>query len=73
MSVGIIELAFLNVVGAGAGVSFFTGKQRWLVPMFGFCVIAAIFSPADIVSTLLLALSVFAIHWFSMKRRLRTG
>lgn len=71
MAIGIVELALLLVVGTAAGVALFTGKQKWLIPMFGFCVIATLFSPADVFSTVVAALSVFAIHRFTMKRTLQ--
>jgi len=39
--------------------------------MFGFCVIATLFSPADVLSTIVMALSVYAIHRIAMKRALQ--
>lgn len=71
MAIGIVELALLILVGSAAGVALFTGKQKWLIPMFCFCVIATLFSPADVLSTIIMALSVFAVHRFTMKRALQ--
>jgi len=41
--------------------------------MFGFCVIATVFSPADVLSTIIMALSVYAIHRIAMKRALQAS
>ena len=71
MAIGIVELALLIIVGTAAGVALFTGKRKWLIPMFGFCLIATLFSPADVFSTIVIALSVYAIHRIAMKRALQ--
>jgi len=55
MSLGTYELLFVVITAIGTGIAWRLGGRRWLVllPLVALC--AALVSPADIVSTALIA------------------
>ena len=71
MAIGMIELALVIVVGMTAGLSLFTGKNLWVLPLFGFFLVAAIFSPPDPFSMICIALGSFLVHRITTKRKPR--
>jgi len=71
MSVGTLEIAFLAVATVALGIAAVATKRRWLAAFPLFFVVAALVSPADLMSTLLIAIPNCALGlglvWFAAK------
>lgn len=66
MGIGVNELVLLLLVTASALVGVKLTKRRWLLGLPAMFVVAILFSPADPLSTLLIALPCCCIYSFAL-------
>lgn len=72
MAVGAVELLLLAIVGTSILFAIIVTKKRWMLGLLGYFVIAALFTPADPLSLLLIAVPSCCIYTIAllMKGRL---
>lgn len=72
LSIGVIELALTTAiafVALGCYVKRVRGT-RWLVAATGCLALASVLTPADLASTLIIAIALFACFYCGTKQRL---
>lgn len=72
MGLGTLELVLLAVVIAGTLAAVAVTKNRYLLGVIGFFVIAAVCTPADPLSMLLIAIPSAGIYGFALWKQRRT-
>ena len=66
MGIGILEIALLFIVTACVAVAVVMTKRRWLLGLPVYFVIATLCSPADPLSTVLIAVPCCLVYVFAL-------